>query len=99
MSAVWWNAAEPRHADGCPVINSDGPCKCGLELDRLRAVEAEAIALLIKVEQHQRRGWDRIALGAHDRLRAVVEGRPSTAARLDALYPVPSGDDETGGAA
>ncbi|PSJ23918.1 hypothetical protein B7P34_36185, partial [Streptosporangium nondiastaticum] len=83
----------------CPVIDSDDPCRCGVEIDRLRAVEAEAIALLIKVEQHQHRGWDRIALGAHDRLRAVVEGRPSTAARLDALCPVPCGEDETGGAA
>ncbi len=44
------------------------------EIERLQAVEREAVALLAKVAEYQLRGYKHIRLGAHDKLRAAVEG-------------------------
>lgn len=44
------------------------------ELDRLRAVEAAARQLVAKVDEHERKGYNRIKLGAADALRRALAG-------------------------
>lgn len=48
--------------------------QAAIELDRLRAVEAAARQLVAKVDEHERKGYNRIKLGAHDALRAALAG-------------------------
>ena len=44
------------------------------EIERLQAVEREAVALLKKVATYRLRGYERIGLASFDKLRDVVEG-------------------------
>lgn len=43
------------------------------ELDRLRAVEAAARAAMVKVAEHDRRGYSHIRTGAFTQLRAALD--------------------------
>lgn len=48
-----------------------------VELAHLRAVRDEALAVMDRVDEHQRKGWERVAVGAFDRLRSVLDGQAS----------------------
>lgn len=43
------------------------------EIAHLREIRDEALAAMDRVAEHERKGWPRIALGAFDRLRGVLD--------------------------